>query len=394
MVGDTGWRRRVRPCWSWQSRFFLCDVAGVVCSTKPARARRRSPPAPVDHPSSAGLVPFSSSPLPLPLPASAQRRPRPQSCLQPQSARARNTRASLSLDAARRRILPGSSAHTTAWRNPRCATSTTAAMSSLKVSTAKLSAPSPTPSHASSSGSKRKRPEDELGVVYSQPQETGTGSHVLTQFTYTIEHLRDRQREKKEWQTLNQIVEFLSLQNKPDVVRQLVSLYRSPNPTNRIEYSREKDMYRYKPKYDIRDAAQLKGYLQNQKSAAGLSVKELKDGWSDAPGSIAQLEKKKEVLVTHHKKDNAVKTVWINDPSLMHPMDDEFRSAWHTIQLPANSDDLRSKLLAAGLKPSSAPRKVENNKPKEKRKKAPRRGGKQTNTHMQSILKDFSHLRK
>lgn len=78
----------------------------------------------------------------------------------------------------------------------------------------------------------------------------------------------------------------------------------------------------------------------------------------------------------------------------MHDMDAEFKSEWHKIQIPANPDDLRNSLLSAGLKPSSAPREAAVAKSKEKKRKAPRRGGKQTNTHMASILKDFSHMRK
>lgn len=263
-------------------------------------------------------------------------------------------------------------------------------MSFLKSSSANLSAPSPTPSNTSSSGAKRKRPDDAPATVYSQPTETGTGSHILTQFTYTIEHLKEEQR----WFTEREILNYLHINPKDDVAHQLVQLFRSPNPTNRIEYNPRDGKYRYKPKYDIRDAAQLKGYLQSQKSAAGLSVKELKDGWPEAAEAINQLEKKKEILVGRHRKDNQAKTVWLNDPSLMQKMDPEFENEWHKIHLPANPDELRNKLLQAGLKPSSAPREVVASKPKEKKRKAPRRGGKQTNTHMASILKDFSHLRK
>jgi transcription initiation factor TFIIE subunit beta len=227
-------------------------------------------------------------------------------------------------------------------------------------------------------------------MVYSQPSETGTGTHILTQFTYTIDHLKGEQR----WFTLAEILNYLNIPADGPITPQLVALFRSPHPTNRVEFDRQKDLYRYKPKYDIRNAAQLKGWLQNQKSAAGLSVKELKDGWPNAQEAINKMEQDKEILVVRARKDNQAKTVWINDKSLVHPMDEEFRHAWHGIQLPPNPDDLRGKLLAAGLKPSSAPRKAVATGPKEKKRKAPRRGGKQTNTHMANILKDFSHLRK
>lgn len=261
-------------------------------------------------------------------------------------------------------------------------------MSHLK---SKLSAPSPTPSNSSMGVAKRKRPDDsDATVVYSQPQETGTGTHIYTQFTYTITKLKEEQR----WYKLEEILNYLNIPHGDPQVPQLVLLYRSPNPTNRIEYNKKLDMYRYRPKYNIRNEAELKGYLQSQKSALGLSVKELKDGWPNAAEAITKLEDNNEILVSHHKKDNQPKTVWINDASLMHKMDPEFQAEWHKIQLPANPDDLRNNLVAAGLKPASAPRKIVASGPKEKKRKAPRRGGKQTNTHMTAILKDFSHLRK
>ena len=78
----------------------------------------------------------------------------------------------------------------------------------------------------------------------------------------------------------------------------------------------------------------------------------------------------------------------------MKEVDPEFKEEWHQIIIPAGQDDLRKTLLAAGLKPSSAPRVATTTKPKETKRKTARRGGKQTNTHMSGILKDFSHLRR
>jgi len=191
--------------------------------------------------------------------------------------------------------------------------------------------------------------------------------------------------------TFQEICDYLGVTD-PTSRNQLEWILRNPSQ-QRIEL-RGKDKYRYKPKYDVRNTEQLKGYLQNQKSAQGLSVRDLKDGWPSVQDAITDMEKKKELLVTHNKKDGTARTVWINDPTLMHKVDADFLNDWDKIQLPANPDDLRAKLVAAGLKPSSAPKKTVVTGPKEKKKKAPRRGGKQTNTHMTSILKDFSHLRK
>ncbi|KAF2276931.1 general transcription factor spTFIIE beta subunit [Westerdykella ornata] len=262
-------------------------------------------------------------------------------------------------------------------------------MSFLKSATS-MAAPSPTPSTSSNSGVKRKRPDTTpASTVYSQPGETGTGHHVNTQFLYAQQFLKS---EDQKWHTLEQITKFLNIPDHhiPELLRRL----RSTHVVNRIEWDPVKDLYRYKPKYNIRNSAQLKGYLQNQKSAAGLPVKDLKDGWPTAVEDINELEKKNEVLVSRHKKDAQPKTVWLNDPSLMHTMDPDFKAQWHQIALPENPDDLRKKLVTAGLKPSSAPKKIVAVGPKEKKRKAPRRGGKQTNTHMAGILKDFSHLRK
>ncbi len=255
------------------------------------------------------------------------------------------------------------------------------------------SAPSPTPSNASAGGAKRKRP-DEGGIVYSQPQETGTGSHIYTQLTYTITWLRERMAEGSDrWYTFKEIMEYLNIPD-PTMRAQLQSLYRSRNPTNRIAYNPKENTYRYKPIYDIRNAAQLKGFLQNQKSAQGLSVKDLKDGWPTVHNVLKIMEANKEVLIKRNMKDQVAKTVWVNDASLMNTMDPEFANEWHKIQIPPNPDDLRNSLLAAGLKPSSAPRQAEAKKTDKKRKKAVRRSGKQTNAHMANILKDFSHMRK
>ncbi|KAF1994982.1 transcription initiation factor IIE, beta subunit [Amniculicola lignicola CBS 123094] len=263
-------------------------------------------------------------------------------------------------------------------------------MSSLKPgATARLAAPSPTPSTSSNGGMKRKRVDvPAANIVYSQPTETGTGEHIYTQVTYTIEHLRNQQK----WLTLKEVFDYLNIHNQKQR-EQLQAIYSSPQ-TDRIEYNYTNNTLRYRPKYNIRNAAQLKGYLQSQKSAQGLPLRDLRDGWANVLEDIKQLEDKKEVLVKRNPKDNTAKTVWINDPSLMHKVDEHFKADWHQIQIPQAPDELRNKLMSVGLKPSSAPREIVSSKPKDKKRKAARRGGKQTNTHMTAILKDFSHLRK
>ncbi|KAI8935417.1 hypothetical protein NX059_007997 [Plenodomus lindquistii] len=253
----------------------------------------------------------------------------------------------------------------------------------------RINAPSPTPSNTSANGAKRKRPADGVPVVYSQPQDTGTGEHVYTRLTYATDHLRDN---PTKWLPFDDIMAFLNLPVGHVQREQLRVLMRADNAGNRISWNSANETYRYKPKLQIRNAAQLKGYLQSQKSAMGLSIKDLKDGWATVADDIKLQEDKNEVLVKR-TKDGLARTVWNNDPSMMHPMEPEFAQMWHRIAIPANPDELRSALQGAGLVAATQKKEVVASA-KNKKKKAPRKNGKQTNTHMAHLLKDFSGMRK
>jgi len=264
-------------------------------------------------------------------------------------------------------------------------------MSFLKANSAsRMNAPSPTPSNSSANGAKRKRPDDGARpVVYSQPQDTGTGEHVLTRYTYAIDYLREH---PNKWMTFDSIMNFLNAAQGDPQREELRRMFRSDLETNRISWNSANETYRYKPKLQIRNASQLKGFFQMQKSAMGLPIRDLKDGWAMVADDIKTMEDKKEVLVKR-TKDGVAKTVWNNDPSLMYPMDPEFLNEWHKVAIPATSEELRTTLLNVGLSAASAPRQIITG-PKEKKKRQMRRGGKQTNTHMAHILKDFSGMRK
>lgn len=260
-------------------------------------------------------------------------------------------------------------------------------MSFLKTTSAqRMNAPSPTPSNTSTNGAKRKRPADGgPQVVYSQPQDTGTGEHVYTRLTYATDHLRGH---PATWMPFDEIMGFLNVTPGHVQREQLRALMRADNAGNRISWNASNETYRYKPKLQIRNPAQLKGYLQTQKSAMGLSVKDLKDGWATVADDLKAMEDKKEVLVKR-TKDGVPRTVWNNDPSLVYPMDPEMLNEWHKIAIPPNPDDLRITLMHAGLTAASMPKPIMT-APKEKKKRQMRRGGKQTNTHMLHLLRDFS----
>ncbi|MCJ1350121.1 MAG: Transcription initiation factor IIE subunit beta [Icmadophila ericetorum] len=256
------------------------------------------------------------------------------------------------------------------------------------------STPSPAPAQAPASiknDLKRKRVEP-TNIVYSQPADTGTGNSTMTQVTYAVEHLR----KNKKSLTLQELLLFLSLQHQPDNYKR--SLQRIFGRHEKLQFNPEgangEGTYSFKPIHNIASEHQLLGFLQSQRTAQGLSVKDLKEGWTDVVDCINNLEREGKLLVTRNKKDGQARMVWPNDPSLAIHIDDEFKNIWHKIKLPP-ADALADELEREGLTPTNKARGVKA-KPKvqEKKTKKPRKSGKTTNTHMIGILRDYSHLKK
>ncbi|KAI9747211.1 MAG: hypothetical protein M1815_004497 [Lichina confinis] len=264
------------------------------------------------------------------------------------------------------------------------------------VAAARTAAPSPTPSTASQPNElKRKRPAESSNVVFSQPADTGTGRHIMTQVTYAVEYLKG----KESPQTLPQILSYLSLKAAENQRSMALILQKH----DRIDYQRGQDKaswdsgtYRFRPIHNIRSATELLAYLQSRPTAQGVSVKELKDGWGGADDAIDQLERKSQILVTRNKKDNHARMVWANDASLSQRVDPQFQALWLKATLPSK-EDLPRELEKLGLKPTSADpsgRIVAAPKEKQRKQKKPRKGGKTTNTHMVGILRDYSSTKR
>ncbi|KAL0256149.1 hypothetical protein SLS55_008541 [Diplodia seriata] len=277
-------------------------------------------------------------------------------------------------------------------------------MSFLKPGNA-TSAPSPTPSNSSQAGKKRPRP-DANAPVFSQPENTNSGYETMTRITFALDHLRDNEVPM----TFDDVFRKLSIvepsgpggkpRPAPKGGRDWNVLYTILKRHPKVEYDSTgfegAGSFRYRPKHNVRSAEHLKGLLQRQTSSVGIKVSELKDGWPGAVDAINELDKKGEILVTRNQKTSQPLLVWQNDPSLSHNIDAEFRNMFLSIALPANPDDMRSRLEAAGLKPVSAPRDVKplNNQPQKKKKKAPRKGMKTSNTHMLNVFRDYSDKKK
>lgn len=237
---------------------------------------------------------------------------------------------------------------------------------------------------------KKKRHDSD--IVYSQPANTGTGKDIMTNVHFAI----SKMKEKNYPFTFEDIIGFLSLQHRRQDHGFMHALRSILQMHERVHYDPKgadgKGTYSFRPPHNIRSEEQLLAKLQSQTTAAGLSVKELKEGWPDVEEAINRMEREGKVLVTRNKKDNHARMVWANDPSLMHTFDEEFRQIWDKIKIP-DQQKVIEELEKAGITPTSK-HKVVKPRPKVEQKKPrkQRRSGKTTNTHMMGILRDYSHL--
>jgi len=265
-----------------------------------------------------------------------------------------------------------------------------------------VSAPSPAPSNASNASRNdnkdQKRKREPQAVVYSQPAATGYGTEAFTQVTYVIDFLK----KKDEAKTFREILEYLSQVHVDESKRKLIAAILKQH--ERVQWKPDPQLkhqtwdsgtFMHRPIINVRSKEELIAYLQRKPDAQGVSVKDLKDGWPDCEDAINELEAAHRILVTRTKKDNHARMVWADDPSLVHKIDPEFQVMWHKTELPS-VDELVRKLIDAGQKPASedpSKRVKAPPKPKEKKKKAPRKGGRTTNFHMEHLLKDYGHLK-
>ncbi|KAJ5814641.1 transcription initiation factor TFIIE [Penicillium riverlandense] len=252
--------------------------------------------------------------------------------------------------------------------------------------------PSSAPTPSSSGEAKKKR--HDVDIVYSQPANTGTGRDIMTQVLFAIEHMKTKGVPLK----FDNIVSYLSLQhreNDPGYMRALRSILQMHEKVNfDPSGANGEGTFSFRPPHNIRTPEQLLQHLQAQTTAAGMSVRDLREGWPNVEEAINQMEKEGKLLVTRNKKDDHAKMVWANDPSLMEHFDDEFKQIWEKIKVPG-AQDVKEELERAGITPTNK-NKVIKARPKveQKKTKKPRRSGKTTNTHMMGILRDYSHLKR
>ncbi|KZV94681.1 hypothetical protein EXIGLDRAFT_500351 [Exidia glandulosa HHB12029] len=223
------------------------------------------------------------------------------------------------------------------------------------------------------------------GIVFSQPADTGTGQNVNTQLVYAVKHLKDNGNPMR-------LQDLAILSNVP--LLNDAGLFDKFKNHDRVVHDEKTGLFSYRHDYDFRNKETLLTEVQRHaKNGGGLSVRLLKESWKEAPAAIEELEKEGHVLVTRTMKDGQMKMVFYNEvPTPEPPVEDEFRSMWHSLHVPPEADMLRV-LRAEGLQATQGEAPVSRaQQPKKKGKKSgPRqRQVKITNTHLQMEGLDLS----
>ena len=223
-----------------------------------------------------------------------------------------------------------------------------------------------------------------MSSLYPLSQTEPTRYHIQTDAIYALQRLREKFPEKISKDDL--VAYTLPAQKRDEATIHQFLAQLNLNP--KVTYNKEDDSFIFRPEHNITDADSLLKFLQDQDSAMGIQVSKLKDGWQDAEETIDKLEAEHRLLVTRNKKDHHPRMVWLDDPTLQAPLDQEFKDLWSSIPLPSVEDTIKE--LRKMNHKSTGEQAVQDSgvkKPKEKRKA--RRGQKITNVHMQA-LRDYS----
>jgi transcription initiation factor TFIIE subunit beta len=261
------------------------------------------------------------------------------------------------------------------------------------------SMPSPTPSTGSAPvGTKRKR--NGPPAVQPKQQDPKLQREMLSQYSHCVNYLKEQRKEK----TFNEIINYLSLGGGADWQISIFERFlQDSSRKSKIRYNPKANTYSYRPTIPATNGDELIAYLdrmQRQKDAIfGAKIDDIRDGWRDVDGgeklvdTLDRMEQEGKLLISRDKAHKP-KMVYMNDRGVFPTkIDDEFRLAWHKFEIDENSDKLRNALEAQGLKAATAPKEIVVAKPKQKKPKGRGRGGRQTNLHMQHILKDYSNRR-
>ncbi|BFZ60677.1 transcription factor TFIIE beta subunit, TFIIEB, Tfa2 [Saitoella coloradoensis] len=249
------------------------------------------------------------------------------------------------------------------------------------------------PGYPSDPGTPKKKSKKALPIVYSQPADTGSGNHLLTQVKYAEDKLKEKGAPMKSADLFSYLNIHLNSSTHRTLTR-LFSLSSASSSTSvKIRYDPASDTYSYAPEHPVHDVPSLVQFLRQRAETTmkGMPIKDLKESWSDIIAGCEQAEQEGKILVL--RAQNAEKTLrmaWANTGGELGGIDDEFKNMWNSLRLPPEAD-VPAELEKFGLKPTSVDPSTVKVKAvvDDKMKRPKRRRGKETNTHMAGILKDY-----
>ncbi|EJU00239.1 hypothetical protein DACRYDRAFT_23212 [Dacryopinax primogenitus] len=230
---------------------------------------------------------------------------------------------------------------------------------------------------------KKKKQRLKQDVVFSQPADTGTGSHINTQLVYAVRALKDHGNPIR--------LEDLSIQLGIPLDSN-AELYDMFLQHDRVIHDTKTNTYSYKPDFNIRNKEQLLTEItRHYKRGGGMSVKVIRESWPSAIPAIEELAARGDVIVTRTAKDNTPRIVFFNEVPLEQgggQIDKEFQEIWNSQKVP-DEDIIMSDLQSFGQQTASVEMtpKFSGGIRKKGRKGAakPNRRIKITNTHLNKI---------
>ncbi|KAL1926055.1 hypothetical protein VTP01DRAFT_7148 [Rhizomucor pusillus] len=210
--------------------------------------------------------------------------------------------------------------------------------------------------------------------VYSQPANTGTGQHLMSQLYTVIQFL-------KEHDTPQSIISIRS-RTGVDIVNN-AELWDKLVHNDKIDFDSLNKTFAYKPAYSIKSKEDLLNLLIEKKEEGGMDFNHLKESNAKLGDIVEELADEGQILVIRNKEGNP-RVLFHNDMQYNTPIDAEFQKMWSEIPIP-DETDLPKKLESAGLKTMEVFENKVTEEPKIKRSKARNRKIKITNTHLSHI---------
>ncbi|KAG0170668.1 hypothetical protein DFQ28_011224 [Apophysomyces sp. BC1034] len=227
-------------------------------------------------------------------------------------------------------------------------------------------------SYESSSQESRKRAKK--ATVYSQPANTGTGHHAMSQLYTVIQFLRDCDHPQS----------IVSIQSRAKVdITKNPSLWEKLIHNDKIDFDPVNKTFAYKPTYQIKSKDDLLSLLIQKRNEGGMDYKDLKDSYSKLGNAVEELATEGRILVIRNKDGNP-RVLFHNDMQYNTLIDHEFKKMWGDISIP-DETDLPKALENAGLKTMEVFEKKVVSDPKPKRSKIRSKRIKITNTHLAHI---------